>query len=224
MTRLGADVAVLFGLAGSVAVGGAAYRLGKHERVRRRAVALSRTAWLGPAAAVPAIAVGVGVADFFLASVSVPGLGLLFPTLWPVAGLCLLGYAQVEVYAAAEAIRHHPDATPFDDDRDGDPAYRRSAYYRAWWTLVDRHHPHAVTAALAAFPCLSMAAAVLMLDPRAGVRLAGGAAFALSLYDLVLLGVVAGATYRATDDETRALADRLAERRTDDRREAEEGW
>jgi hypothetical protein len=218
---LGADVAILASLVGAIAVGIGAYQLGHYERVRRRSAALGQTSWLGPVVAVPPIAAGLGVADFFLSEISVSGLGVLFPAVWPVAGVGLLGYAQAETYAAAEAIRHHPDATPFDDDRDGDSVYRKSNYYRSWWTLIDRHHPRAVTASLAAFPFLSVAALVLMLRPNVGVRLAGAASLSLALYDLVLLGVIAGGTYRVTDDEEAAQVDRLVARRDAECRQTE---
>ena len=224
MTKLGANTAILFGVAGAIVVGIGAYQFGHYERVRRRAVALSRSSWFAPVVAVPPIAAGLAVADFFLSEIAISGLGVLFPAIWPVAGIGLFTYAQVETYAAAEAIRHHPDVTAFDNDSDrdsdsdgdsdsGDLVYRKSDYYRSWWTLVERHHPHALTASLAAFPFLSMAALVLILSPRLGVRLAGTASFALALYDLVLLGVVAGGTYRMTDDEEAAQVDRFVARR-----------
>ncbi|WP_135824210.1 hypothetical protein [Halorussus ruber] len=233
MIELGVNAAILFGFVGAIVVGIGAYQFGHYERVRRRSVALSQASWFAPVVAVPPIAASLGVADFFLSEISVAGLGALFPAIWPVAGVGLFTYAQVETYAAAEAIRHHPDVTAFDDDSDEDEGedgnedgdsdsdedsdndlvYRKSDYYRSWWTLVERHHPHALTASLAAFPFLSMAALVLMLRPNVGVRLAGVASFSLALYDLVLLGVVAGGTYRMTDDEEAAQVDRLVARR-----------
>ncbi|WP_276301970.1 hypothetical protein [Halorussus lipolyticus] len=216
MTELGADVAILSGLVGAVAVGVGAYQFGHYERVRHRSMALCRTSWFGPAVAVPPVVAGLGVADFFLAELSIPGLGLLFPAIWPVAGVGLFAYAHVETYAAGEAIRHHPDVTAFDDDTvdtDEGLVYRKNGYYRAWWTLLKRHHPHAVTASLAAFPFLSIGALVLLLSPRAGVRLAGAASFSLALYDLVLLGLVGGGTYRTADDDEAAQVDQFVARR-----------
>jgi hypothetical protein len=226
--ELDVNAAILLGFAGAIVVGIGAYQFGHYERVRRRSVALGQTSWFGPAVVVPPIAAGLGVADFFLSEISISGLGVLFPAVWPIAGVGLFIYAQVETYAAAEAIRHHPDVTAFDEDdedgnedSDGDLVYRKHHYYRSWWTLIDRHHPHALTASLAAFPFLSMAALVLMLRPNVGVRLAGVASFSLALYDLVLLGVVVGGTYRMADDEEQARVDRFVARRDAERRQTE---